>query len=68
MSIRILCDCGSDITDDISMWDKKTRSVFWFEENAPACRVCAVKKTMRLVVSAPAAAPSPTAGRRSRRA
>jgi hypothetical protein len=40
MSVRIFCQCGAEVTQEISLWDRKTRSVFWMEQNAPACEVC----------------------------
>ena len=41
MPIKILCSCGADITEEISNWDKKTRTVHWFEKNQPQCSACA---------------------------
>ncbi len=41
MPIKILCPCGADITEEISNWDKKTRTVHWFAQNDPQCRACA---------------------------
>jgi hypothetical protein len=40
MPVRIYCQCGTDVTDTVSMWDFKTRSVFWMDQNSPACAVC----------------------------
>jgi hypothetical protein len=69
MAVQVLCHCGTDITDDISLWDKKTRSAFWFEEHAPLCRACAARKTMQLAMSQPTEEPTATGttGRRTRR-
>lgn len=41
MPIKILCPCGADITEEISNWDKKTRTVHWFAQNDPPCSACA---------------------------
>ena len=41
MPIKILCRCGADITEEISNWDKKTRTVHWFAQNDPQCSACA---------------------------
>ena len=41
MPIKILCPCGADITEEISAWDKKTRTVHWFAQNDPQCSACA---------------------------
>ncbi len=40
MSVKIFCKCGTEITDEISMWDRKTRTVFWMDQHAPPCRAC----------------------------
>ena len=40
MAVRIFCDCGKEITHEISLWDRKTRSVFWMEQNPPSCAIC----------------------------
>lgn len=44
MPIRILCPCGADVTEEVSVYDKKTRSAYWFEDRAPYCRACAAGK------------------------
>lgn len=41
MSVRIICKCGQDITDQIPVYDKKTRSVDWMDRNPPLCALCA---------------------------
>ena len=43
MPIKILCPCGADITEEISNWDKKTRTVHWFAQNHPQCHACATR-------------------------
>jgi len=44
MPIRILCPCGADVTEEVSVYDKKTRSAYWFEDHAPYCRACVARK------------------------
>ncbi len=43
MPIKILCPCGADITEEISNWDKKTRTVHWFVQNDLQCHACAAE-------------------------
>lgn len=43
MPIKILCPCGADVTEEVSAYDKKTRSVHWFEGHALYCRACVAK-------------------------
>jgi hypothetical protein len=40
MSVRIFCKCGTEVTSEVSLWDRKTRSVFWMDQNAPSCSAC----------------------------
>lgn len=47
MPVKILCPCGADITEEISAWDKKTRTVYWFEKNHPQCIACATGTSTR---------------------
>lgn len=40
MPVRIFCQCGTEVTDTVSMWDRKTRSVFWMDQHSPSCAAC----------------------------
>jgi len=40
MPVRIFCQCGTEVTNAVSMWDRKTRSVFWMDQHAPSCAAC----------------------------
>ena len=40
MAVRIFCTCGTEVTQEISMWDRKTRTVFWMDEHPPLCAAC----------------------------
>lgn len=40
MPVRIFCQCGKEVTDTVSIWDRKTRSVFWMDQHAPSCAAC----------------------------
>lgn len=40
MPVRIFCQCGAEVTNAVSMWDRKTRSVFWMDQHAPSCAAC----------------------------
>lgn len=40
MPVKIFCKCGTEITKEISMWDRKTRTVFWMDEHPPSCAAC----------------------------
>jgi hypothetical protein len=40
MPVRILCSCGNDITDDVSPFDKKTRSADWLDSENLMCAEC----------------------------
>ena len=40
MAVRIFCTCGTEITQEISLWDRKTRTVFWMDEHPPLCAAC----------------------------
>jgi hypothetical protein len=40
MTVRIFCKCGTEITDEISPWDRKTRTLFWMDQNSPLCAAC----------------------------
>jgi hypothetical protein len=55
MPVRIFCQCGTEVTDTVSMWDLKTRSVFWMDQNSPACTACSNRRV--LVPDKPAWAP-----------
>ncbi len=44
MPIRIYCPCGTDVTHTVSLWDRKTRSVFWMEGHPPLCARCEAKR------------------------
>jgi hypothetical protein len=46
MPVRIYCKCGAEITGDISLWDRKTRTLFWMDENTPSCAACRNKTTV----------------------
>ncbi len=43
MSVKIYCQCGADVTHAVSLWDRKTRSVFWMEEHPLLCALCAAR-------------------------
>lgn len=40
MPVRIFCECGTEVTNEIPLWDRKTRSVFWMDQNSPSCATC----------------------------
>lgn len=40
MPVRIFCQCGTEVTNTVSMWDRKTRSVFWMDQHSPSCAAC----------------------------
>ncbi len=40
MPVRIFCSCGEDITETIPSFDRKTRTVYWFEQNRQLCIAC----------------------------
>ena len=40
MAVRIFCTCGREITQEISLWDRKTRTVFWMDKHPPLCAAC----------------------------
>lgn len=40
MAVRIFCKCGTDVTSEISLWDRKTRTLFWMDQNPPRCARC----------------------------
>lgn len=40
MPVRIFCRCGTEVTNEISAWDRKTRSLFWMDQNPPSCAAC----------------------------
>jgi hypothetical protein len=40
MAVRIFCTCGAEVTKEISVWDRKTRTVFWMDEHPPLCAAC----------------------------
>ncbi len=40
MSVRIFCKCGMEVTNTVSTWDRKTRSVFWMDQHSPSCAAC----------------------------
>lgn len=43
MPVRIFCPCGADVTHTVSLWDRKTRSVYWMEEHPLFCALCQAK-------------------------
>jgi hypothetical protein len=43
MGIKIFCRCGADITNEITAYDKETRTFHWFESNDVQCADCAGK-------------------------
>jgi hypothetical protein len=43
MPVKVFCACGEDVTAEISTYDKKTRSLFWFVVNPPRCASCAAR-------------------------
>lgn len=45
MPVRIFCTCGAEVTSEITLWDRKTRTVFWMDQHAPSCAACR-KKTV----------------------
>lgn len=40
MTVRVFCKCGADVTSDIPLWDRKTRTLFWMDQHAPSCAAC----------------------------
>ncbi len=52
MPIRIFCQCGAEVTNAVSMWDLKTRSVFWMDQHSPSCAACLKPRTVSSVKSA----------------
>jgi hypothetical protein len=40
MSVRIFCKCGTEVTNEVSLWDRKTRTIFWMDQNPPQCARC----------------------------
>lgn len=40
MPVRIFCKCGEEITQEISPWDIKTRSVYWMDQHTSSCLAC----------------------------
>jgi hypothetical protein len=46
MPVRIFCQCGKDITNTVSMWDMKTRSVFWMDQHSPSCAACSKRRVL----------------------
>jgi hypothetical protein len=57
MPVRIFCECGTEITKEVSLWDRKTRSVFWMDEHPPSCAAC--EKRHVASPAMPARDPSP---------
>jgi hypothetical protein len=47
MAVKIFCSCGTDITDEIPAYDKKTRTLHWFESNGAQCASCAAESGTR---------------------
>lgn len=54
MSVRIFCECGKDITDQIPVYDKKTRTIDWMDRNPPVCDSCADVDIQQEPVTTPA--------------
>jgi hypothetical protein len=47
MSVKVFCDCGAEITHEIPAYDKKTRTLDWFERNGEQCSDCAARGEIR---------------------
>jgi hypothetical protein len=52
MPVRIFCTCGAEVTKDISLWDRKTRTVFWMDEHPPLCPACQARNAASSIGSA----------------
>jgi len=50
MAVRIFCTCGTEITQEISMWDRKTRTVFWMDEHPPLCAACQKRQSVASLI------------------
>jgi hypothetical protein len=46
MPVKIYCQCGTDVTDTVSEWDRKTRTVFWMHEHSPVCAACSQRRVL----------------------